>query len=152
MLWETSLLENPDTSQQLGWQESRIPFVLSSFPISTPALVLSDKLFYWFIWGTAGKTLYACFCSLSDVCQGFLQLKPQGPSFCAARRAWQIFLSWTLSRSLFSFDISVEDFTEVWVHSKWSSKELGLLWAGLVHFSPVVETCPSWAAATLFWF
>lgn len=32
MLWETSLLETMATSQQLGWQESRIPFVLSSSP------------------------------------------------------------------------------------------------------------------------
>lgn len=62
-LWET-LLEPLATSQQPGWQESRIPFVLSSSPICISVLTHSDKLFYSSVWGIAGKTLEALFCSL----------------------------------------------------------------------------------------
>lgn len=100
MLWEASLLETLATSQQLGWQESRIPFVLSSSPISISALLCSDKLFYSSLWGIARETLEAWFCSLFWVmCQVlgfFLQLKtPDPPSVQLGERDRWMFLSWT---------------------------------------------------------
>jgi len=86
-LWETSSLQTLRTSQQLGWQESRVLSVLSSSPISVSASARSDKLFYSSgellgkLW-RPGFVLYLGWCV-----SGFFAVTSTRPSSCAAGRA-----------------------------------------------------------------
>lgn len=87
MLWE-GLPETLAASWQLGWQEGRIPSVLSSSPISVSALARSDKLFYSSVWGTAGETVEAWFYSLFWVVRvRYFAVTNTRASLCAAGRA-----------------------------------------------------------------